>query len=128
MKKTFTSLFVAATAFASLGGVASAQENFWDGEIDPYGRVMYDQFGDVHYADPYATDSMVDIYGNVISTDNGQFDPYYGGGDYQHLFTQDPTSSYYETPAFETPSYEAPYVPYAQPEDSHQAFINSIYE
>ena len=123
MKKTLTSLLIAATAITTLGGVASAQENFWDGEIDPYGRVMYDQFGDVHYTDPYATDSMVDMYGNVIHTDQGQFDPFYGNGNFQELYTQDPTANY----DWSTPSVTSD-VPYAQPADSHEAFINSIWE
>ena len=123
MKKTITSILIAATAVATLGGVASAQESFFDGEIDPYGRVMYDQFGDVHYTDPYATDSMVDAYGNVIYREQGEFDPYYGNGDFGHLYTQDPTANFDSSSTF-----SSTYVPYEQPADSHEAFINWIYE
>lgn len=123
MKKTLTSLFIAAAALTTLGGAASAQEDFFDGEIDPYGRVMYDEFGNVHHTDPYATDSMVDAYGNVIYREEGQFDPYYGTGDYGHLYTQDPTAPYDWSTSSTVPD-----VPYAQPADSHEEFINWIHQ
>ena len=70
-------LSASATA-ALLAGAASAQDyNDWS-TISPYGVEMLDQFGYVHYVDPYAYDSQVDIYGNVYSNYNYSMDPSVG--------------------------------------------------
>ncbi|MEM0986015.1 MAG: hypothetical protein AAGJ32_07195 [Pseudomonadota bacterium] len=70
---------IAAVAFAAAGaGAASAQDyNDWS-SISPWGLEMQDQYGDIHYVDPYAYDSQVDIYGNVYSDYNGEMDPSIG--------------------------------------------------
>lgn len=69
-------LALAALAFtAAHTGVASAQDyNDWS-SISPWGLEMQDEYGDIHYVDPYAYDSQVDIYGNVYSDYTGQMDP-----------------------------------------------------
>lgn len=99
-------------------GVAAAQDYMTWNDIDPYGSLMYDQWGNEHRVDPYAYDSVVDIYGNVYSSDYGidnSLDTY-------DLTFNNPTASTWDTGSSST------YVPYESPVDSHQAFINSIWE
>lgn len=76
---TISKLALSATAAAAvIAGAASAQDyNDWS-TISPYGLEMVDQFGNVHYVDPYAYDSQVDNYGNVYSNYNYSMDPSVG--------------------------------------------------
>jgi len=116
--KTLVSLVVLAM-FAS--SASAADYNNW-GVIDPYGLQQQDEWGNIYYTDPYAYDSQVDIYGNVISSDSGMLDP---SLDYYDLTPVQPdTYNGYSTGG----SSSSTYVPYANPVDSHQSFINSIWE
>jgi hypothetical protein len=98
-------------------GAASAQDYMGWVDIDPYGSLMYDQWGNEHRVDPFAYDTQVDIYGNQISSYNGTLDP--GLSTYDLTFTN---------PYASTPTVTDTYVPYSNPTDSHQSFINSIWE
>jgi len=121
MKRTLKSLAIAVAALTALAGTAAAQDyNNW-GVIDPYGLQMEDEWGNIHYVDPYAHDSQVDIYGNVISSDYGQLDP---SLDFHDLTPVQPDTSWSVEPL----TGDDTYVPYVQPADSHEAFINSIWE
>lgn len=99
--KTAIAAIIAATAAAS----ATAQDSTnWNG-IDAYGVPMVDQFGNIHYVDPHAYDSQVDIYGNVYSSYNGEMNPNnLGMYDLTHAY---PDTSY-NTGYYNTPSYSAP--------------------
>ena len=120
-------LFAKATAIALVAltavGAASAQDSgYWaEGSISAWGMEMYDQYGNSHFVDPYAYDSQVDLYGNVYSSDSGYFDPQIGMEDLYH-------TNPYATDYGSTSSSSSTYVPYANPVDSHQSFINSIWE
>ena len=73
--KTLIKTAVAAIIAVSAAASAAAQDyTNWNG-IDPYGVPMVDQFGDIHYVDPYAYDSQVDAYGNVHSSYTGELEP-----------------------------------------------------
>ncbi len=87
--------------------------------IDPYGLQMQDQWGNTHYTDPYAYDSQVDMYGNVISSDYGQLDPS------QDFYDLTPVP-YDSGSGFSTSG--GTYVPYTNPKNSQQSFINSVWE
>lgn len=118
-------LFAKATAIALVAltavGAASAQDSgYWaEGSISAWGMEMYDQYGNSHFVDPYAYDSQVDLYGNVYSSDSGYFDPQIGMEDLYHT---NPYATDYGSTSSST------YVPYENPVDSHQSFINSIWE
>ncbi|KCZ93430.1 hypothetical protein [Hyphomonas johnsonii] len=116
--KTAAAVIVALSAFA---GAASAQDyGYWaEGSISPWGMEMYDQYGDSHYVDPYAYDSQVDNYGNVYSSYSGEMDPSIGMYDLSPI---SPNPYDYSSGGSST------YVPYENPVDSHQSFINSIWE
>jgi len=123
MKLAFKALAISAAAAFAIAGAAAAQDyNNW-GVIDNSGLQMEDQWGNTHYVDPYAYDSQVDIYGNVISSDYGQLDP---SLDYYELTPVQPDTSYggYDYGSTTTDTY----VPYESPSNSHESFINSIYE
>lgn len=105
------------TLFAN---AAIAQDyNNW-GVIDPYGLQQMDQWGNIHYTNPYAYDSQVDAYGNVISSDGGMMD---SSPDYYELTPVQP-SGYYGSSG----STSSTYVPYPNTTDSHKSFINSIWD
>lgn len=107
------------TLFAN---TALAQDyNNW-GVIDPYGLQQMDQWGNIHYTDPYAYDSQVDAYGNVISSHSGMMD---SSPDYYELTPVQPSGSY---GSYSSGSSSSTYVPYPGTTDSHKSFINSIYE
>ncbi len=124
--KTIASVAILACAATS----SFAQDyNNWS-NIDPYGMQMQDQWGNVHYVDPYAYDSQVDAYGNVISNYHGQLD---SNLDYYDLQTVQPSwdsgySSGYSSGFSSGSSTIDTYVPYTNPTDSHQSFINAIWE
>ncbi|MGI9326153.1 MAG: hypothetical protein ACR2PZ_13095 [Pseudomonadales bacterium] len=121
MTTTLKTLALAAV-LTCVSGVAAAQDyNNW-GVIDPYGLQMQDQWGGIHYTDPYAYDSQVDIYGNVITSDYGQLDP---SLDYYDLT---PVPGAYSNGSSGSSASGGTYVPYTNPTDSHQSFINSIWE
>ncbi len=108
------------TLFAN---AAIAQDyNNW-GVIDPYGLQQVDQWGNIHYTDPYAYDSQVDIYGNVISSGSGMMDP---SLDYYNLTPVQSGGSYGGYSSGSTTS--STYVPYPGTTDSHKSFINSIWK
>ncbi|MEQ9434216.1 hypothetical protein, partial [Hyphomonas sp.] len=91
---------------------------YWaEGSISPWGMEMYDDYGNSHFVDPYAYDSQADIYGNIYSSDSGYMDPQIGMSD---LYSTNPYAA--DTGSSST------YVPYENPVDSHQSFINSIWE
>ena len=103
-------------------GAAVAQDyNNW-GVIDPYGLQQMDQYGNIHYTDPYAYDSQVDAYGNVISNGSGMMDSSPG---YYELTPTQP-GGYYGGPS--SGSTSSTYVPYPGTTDSHKSFINSIWD
>ncbi|MEM9738558.1 MAG: hypothetical protein AAF829_01725 [Pseudomonadota bacterium] len=121
---TATKIALAALALVTAAtGTASAQDyNDWS-TISPWGLEMVDQFGNTHYVDPWAHDSQVDAYGNVYSDYYGQMDNSVGMYDLTPSWTDDTStgwasdsSSYYDS------------APYASPSNSHEAFINSIYD
>ena len=121
--KTVVKKFATVIILSCVASSAFAQDyNNW-GVIDPFGLQMEDQWGNIHYADPYAYDSQVDAYGNVISSDYGYLEP---SLDYFELTPVQPSwnsgSSSYDSGSSST------YVPYTNPTDSHQSFINSIWE
>ncbi|KCZ93406.1 hypothetical protein [Hyphomonas johnsonii] len=124
MKAVIKTFAAASAALAILAGTAAAQDyNNW-GEISPWGSTMVDEWGNEHYVDPYAYDSQVDMYGNVISSYNGELDP---SLDYYDLTPVQPGYDYsggYGSGG----STSSSDLPYSQPADSHEAFINSIYE
>ena len=108
MKTLIKTAFAALAIVAATSGVASAQDNMnWSG-IDPYGVPMVDQFGDIHYVDPHAHDSQVDIYGNVYSSYNGEMNPYnLGMSDLTHAYPDTSfNSGYYNTPSYSAPSFD----------------------
>ncbi len=115
---------IALVALTSLVGAASAQDSgYWaEGSISPWGMEMFDEYGNSHFVNPYAYDSQADIYGNIYSSDSGYLDPQIGMSDLYHT---NPYATDYGSSS--TSTYE-PYVPYANPVDSHQSFINSIWE
>ncbi|WP_370336437.1 hypothetical protein [Parvularcula marina] len=77
--KTISKLALSAIAATTvIAGAASAQDYSDWSTISPYGLEMVDQFGNVHYVDPYAYDSQVDNYGNVYSNYNYSMDPSVG--------------------------------------------------
>tara|TARA_R110000850_G_C9721228_1_gene442283 strand:+ start:298 stop:657 length:360 start_codon:yes stop_codon:yes gene_type:complete len=118
--KTFTkSALIALVALTGALGTASAQDSgYWaEGSISPWGMEMYDDYGNSHFVDPYAYDSQADIYGNIYSSDSGYMDPQIGMSD---LYSTNPYAA--DTGTSST------YVPYENPVDSHQSFINSIWE
>ncbi len=121
--KTIIKKIATVTILLCTAGSAFAQDyNNW-GVIDPYGLQMQDQWGNIHYTNPYAYDSQVDAYGNVIYSENGYLEP---SLDYYELTPVQPSwnsgSTGYDSGSSST------YVPYANPTDSHQSFINSIWE
>lgn len=118
MDKTIRKIAAAAVLLTVSGLVAAQDYNNW-GVIDPYGLQMQDQWGNIHYTNPYAYDSQVDMYGNVIYSDQGTLDQ---SQDYYDL-TPVPSASTYSAPVS-----SGSYVPYTNPVDSHQSFINSIWE
>lgn len=76
---TIAKLALAASAAAALtAGAANAQDYTDWSTMSAYGLEMVDQFGNIHYVDPYAYDSQVDIYGNVYSNYNYGMDPSIG--------------------------------------------------
>ncbi|MEM9170313.1 MAG: hypothetical protein AAGC56_11740 [Pseudomonadota bacterium] len=102
------SLTVAAT------GAALAQDyNDWS-TISPYGLEMVDPYGNIYYVDPYAADSQVDVYGNVISSYNTPLDAPAAG--WYDLEPSNSSTSYYNTN------------PYAGATDSHSKFLEMIWE
>lgn len=120
MKTHFKNCVIAIVLSCAASSVAAQDYNNW-GVIDPYGLQMTDQWGNIHYTDPYAYDSQVDMYGNVITSDSGMLDP---SLDYYDL-TPVP-NPYYDNAT--SGSSNSTYVPYTNPTDSHQSFINSIWE
>ncbi|MEN1728953.1 MAG: hypothetical protein AAGJ52_10995 [Pseudomonadota bacterium] len=130
--KTVIKTIATAALLTCTAATAFAQDyNNW-GVIDPYGMQMQDQWGNVHYVDPYAYDSQVDMYGNVISSYHTNLDPslnYYDlqpvqpswnsgySGGYSSGFSSGSTSGVIDT-----------YVPYTNPSNSHESFINAIWE
>lgn len=120
--KSIMKKITAAAALTLFANVSSAADyNNW-GVIDPYGLQQVDQFGNIYYTDPYAYDSQVDIYGNVISSDYGTLAP---SLDYYDLTPVQPYSSGYGSYGTSSTS---TYVPYNNPKDSHEKFINAIWE
>ncbi|MEM7766793.1 MAG: hypothetical protein AAF253_04815 [Pseudomonadota bacterium] len=77
--RTLAKLALAAFALTTAqAGTAAAQDyNDWS-SISPYGLEMQDEYGNIHYVDPYAYDSQADIYGNVYSDYSGTMDPAIG--------------------------------------------------
>ena len=120
MKGTFK--LITSVAVLCAASTSFAQDyNNW-GVIDPYGLQMQDQWGNIHYTNPYAYDSQVDIHGNVVYSENGYLDQ---SLDYYELTPVQPSyNSGYDTGS----TGSSTYVPYANPTDSHQSFINSIWE
>lgn len=123
-----------AAVLACAATTAMAQDyNNW-GVIDPYGMQMQDQWGNTHYVDPYAYDSQVDIYGNVISSYHGNLDSsldYYDLQPVQPDWNSGYSSGYsggYSSGLSSGSSTIDTYVPYTNPTDSHQSFINAIWE
>ncbi len=112
-------------AATALTGAAAAQDyNDWS-SISPYGLEMQDQFGDIHYVDPYAYDSQVDVYGNVYSSYSGELDP--GIGLYDLTPAWQDNSSSWGTPSTDSWSY-LDSNPYAGATTSHEKFLESIWE
>ena len=106
--KTLIKTAIAAIIAASAAGTAAAQDyQNWDGMTN-WGVPMYDQFGDVHYVDPYAYDSQVDMYGNVVSDYNGEMNPYnLGMSELTHAYPNNSYNSGYNS-GYVAPSYSAP--------------------
>ncbi len=105
-----------------LTNAATAQDyNDW-GVIDPYGLQQTDQWGNIHYTDPYAYDSQVDAYGNVISSDSGTMDSS------QNYYDLTPVQTGGSYGGYSSGSTSSTYVPYPNTTDSHKSFINSIWE
>lgn len=118
--KTNLKSIITVVGLTLIAGTAAAQDyNNW-GVIDPYGLQQTDQWGNIHYTNPYAYDSQVDAYGNVISSDSGMMDP---SLDYYDLTPVQPSGYYGGSSSTSSSS-----VPYPNTTDSHQSFINSIWE
>ncbi len=116
---------IATAAALTLGaGLASANDFDNWGVIDPYGLQQVDQYGNIYYTDPYAYDSVVDAYGNVISNYNGTIEPASG---YYDLTPVQPAGGYSSYGSYGASS-SSTYVPYPNATDSHQKFINAIWE
>ena len=125
---------IATSAFLTCAATSAFSQDYnnW-GVIDPYGMQMQDQWGNLHYVDPYAYDSQVDMYGNVISSYHGQLDP---SLDYSNLQPVQPSwnggySSGYSSGFSSSSSTSGvidTYVPYSNPSNSHESFINAIWE
>lgn len=117
--KTFAlAAFALTAAAAAATGTAAAQDyNDWS-TISPYGLEMVDPYGNTVYVDPYAYDSQVDNYGNVVSSYTGQLDPSLGYYDLAPAWSNDTSSSssYYDTN------------PYAGATTSHDKFLEMIWE
>ena len=120
--KTLKTLIIAAVSLAAAAGIASAQDYMDWSSISPYGLEMQDQYGDIHYVDPYAYDSQVDIYGNVYSSYGYEMQPGIGMYDLTPAWqdnsfsTGTSSSTYFDTN------------PYAGATDSHSKFLESIWE
>ena len=107
MKTLIKTAFAALAVAAAATGTAAAQDSSnWAG-IDPFGVPMVDQFGDIHYVDPYAYDSQVDMHGNVYSSYTGEMNPYnLGMSDLTHAYPDTSyNSGYYNTPSYSAPSF-----------------------
>ncbi len=117
----------AAIAFAAtaLTGAAAAQDyNDWS-SISPYGLEMQDQYGGIHYVDPYAYDSQVDVYGNVYSSYNYDLEP--GIGLYDLTPAWQDNSGGWGATTTDSFSY-LDTNPYAGATTSHEKFLESIWE
>lgn len=104
-------------------GTASAQDYMDWSSMSSGGLEMVDQWGYVHTVDPWAYDSQVDFNGNVVSSYGYEMDPMIG---YSALTPawQDNTTSGWAVDS--DPYYNS--APYANPADSHESFIKSIWE
>lgn len=72
---TLTKLAFSSIALALASGTAASQDyNDWS-TMTSLGLEMQDEFGNIHYVDPFAYDSQVDLYGNVYSNDYYQMQP-----------------------------------------------------
>ena len=112
-------------AFAGLATLAiapaHAQMN-WDGAWMTGGEIlMTDEYGNNYWADAWAENAYVDNQGNV-------YNDYTGTYDNSGLYYNDLTPDYsYGSGGYDS-GYDSTYVPYENPADSHEAFINSIWE
>lgn len=122
--KTLIKTAIAAIVAASAAASATAQDSSnWNG-IDPFGVPMVDQFGDIHYVDPYAYDSRVDAYGNVYSDYNGEMNPYdLNTYELTHAYPDTSyNSGYYNTPSYNSQSFnELDSMAYTMTESSNWA-------
>lgn len=120
MKNLIKLVAPALVALSAFGGTASAQDylDWAPGSISPWGMEMYDPYGNSVFVDPYAYDSQVDMYGNVISSYSGDLDPSL------NYYDLSPTNPYSTWDSGSTSTY----VPYENPTSSHESFINSIWE
>ncbi|MEM8699356.1 MAG: hypothetical protein AAGF44_09305 [Pseudomonadota bacterium] len=111
MKTTTLIAALAATAIGFTAQTGMAQDyNNWS-TISPYGLEMVDPYGNVYHVDPYAYDSQVDAYGNVISSYGYDMSPGVG------MYDLTPnTGGYYDTN------------PYAGATTSHDKFLEMIWE
>ena len=128
VKTTVKTIATAALLTCVATSALSQDYNEW-GAIDPYGMQMQDQWGNTHYVDPYAYDSQVDMYGNVVSSYDGYMDPslnYYDLQPVQPSWNSGYSSGF--SSGSSTSGAIDTYVPYSNPTDSHQSFINAIWE
>ena len=117
------SKLAALATIATLAVIPSAHAQMdWDGAWIAGGEIyMTDNLGNGYWADPYAESAWVDSYGNVMNDYSGTFDD--SGLSWNQL-TPDTSMG---CGSYDT-GYSSTYVPYENPVDSHQSFINSIWE
>ncbi|MEO0465593.1 MAG: hypothetical protein AAF216_03545 [Pseudomonadota bacterium] len=109
---------------ATTATAASAQDYLDWSSMAPGGLEMVDPYGNVYTVDPWASDSQVDAYGNVVSSYGYQMDESLGMYDLTPAW-QDNSYGYGAT----TDSYS--YLdsnPYAGATTSHDKFLESIWE
>ncbi|MEM9739532.1 MAG: hypothetical protein AAF829_06650 [Pseudomonadota bacterium] len=108
---------------ATTATTASAQDYMDWSSMAPGGLEMVDPYGNVYTVDPWASDSQVDAYGNVVSSYGYQMDDTLGMYDLTPAW-QDNTSTWGST---DSSSYYNTN-PYAGATDSHDKFLEMIWE
>ncbi|MEM9154621.1 MAG: hypothetical protein AAGB13_06215 [Cyanobacteria bacterium P01_F01_bin.33] len=105
-------------AFCGMAEIASAQV------YDPWSNMMYDTSGCEYY-----NSCWVDQYGDVYGSNSYETQTYVHDG-WNTYTPLSPDNNVYAPPSYSAPSYSATdtYVPYPNTDDSHQQFINSIWE
>ncbi|MEO0817867.1 MAG: hypothetical protein AAFX86_11265 [Pseudomonadota bacterium] len=104
-------------------GTAAAQDYMDWSSMSSGGLEMVDQWGYVHTVDPWAHDSQVDFYGNVVSSYGYEMDPMIGYSALTPAWQDNSFSVYNPDPTgFLNSS------PYESPSNSHESFINMIHE